>query len=105
MNADAMRDSFDYDTYRWIIERLSRTNRPLRLKMLVKVVTAIARLTLAGANLLQDFRRKARHLPKQAVRGHAVIAAGDLADEQLDGFLVLLAQGHKLHRDTFVEAA
>jgi hypothetical protein len=50
-------------------------------------------------------RLKARHLPKQAVRGHAVIAAGDLADEQLDGFLVLLAQGHKLHRDTFVEAA
>jgi len=30
MNADAMRDSFDYDTYWWIIERLSRTNRPLR---------------------------------------------------------------------------
>ena len=25
-----MRDSFDYDTYWWIIERLSRTNRPLR---------------------------------------------------------------------------
>jgi len=30
MNADAMRDSFDYGTYWWIIERLSRTNRPLR---------------------------------------------------------------------------
>jgi hypothetical protein len=30
MNADAMRESFDYDTYWWIIERLSRTNRPLR---------------------------------------------------------------------------
>jgi len=25
-----MRDSFDYETYWWIIERLSRTNRPLR---------------------------------------------------------------------------
>jgi hypothetical protein len=53
----------------------------------VFLAAAIARLTLAGANLLQDFRRKARHLHKQAVRGHAVIAAGDLADEQLDGFL------------------
>jgi hypothetical protein len=27
------------------------------------------------------------------VRGHAVIATRDFADEQLDGFLVLLAQG------------
>jgi hypothetical protein len=30
MNTDAMRDSFDYETYWWIIERLTRTNRPLR---------------------------------------------------------------------------
>jgi hypothetical protein len=27
---DEMRDSFDYETYWWIIDRLSRTNRPLR---------------------------------------------------------------------------
>ena len=36
---------------------------------------------LAGADLLQDLRRKACHLAEQAVRGHAVIATRDFADD------------------------
>src|SRR5262249_39071544 len=47
---------------------------------------------LADANFLEFLGLQPRELAEQAVRGHAVIAAGRLADDELDGFLIAFAE-------------
>src|SRR5579864_1293181 len=56
-----------------------------------RIALTIAR-GLAVANVLQFVRLQSSVLAEQAVRSHAVIAARDTAYDQLDGFLVALAE-------------
>ena len=48
---------------------------------------------LAIADLLEFVGLEPRELAEQAMRSHAIVAAGDIADDQLDGFLIAFAQG------------
>src|SRR5215468_105428 len=53
-------------------------------------------LVIAGgravADVLQLVRLQPGHLAEQAMRGHAIVTAGDAAYDKLDGFLIALRQ-------------